>query len=154
MNRTRRVDSNVKFSKKYRHIGISYPGVPEGWIPIVKDAVIRIERIMWPRWIPFPIRQLIHFLAMGNSIVRIKYWWAYRLRQHVTQGQIITCIKEKFAGLRIYGCYNEDIERIIVEAEIACNNTCQTCGGSGPRIVNRGWIYNLCSKCETEQFNL
>jgi hypothetical protein len=32
----------MKISKKYRHIGYSYPGVSKGWFPIVEDAIVKI----------------------------------------------------------------------------------------------------------------
>lgn len=141
----------ISFARRYRHIGISYPGVSHGWIPIVKNAIVLIEQKMWPRWIPLPLRWLIHWLATGNSVVRVKYWWAYRLRQHLTQGQIISCIKDKFAGLRIYGAYRDEIEAIINAAAKECSATCEFCGSKPAEIVGQGWIYNACSICATKR---
>lgn len=144
-------DDRVRFAKRYRHIGVSFPSVPEGWIPIVKNAVELIEKRMWPQWIPLPLRQLIHWLATGNSVVKIKYYWAYRLRQYLTRGQMISCIKDKFAGLRIYGTYGSEIEAIITAAEIECSETCEFCGSTPSRITGQGWLYNACSRCEAER---
>jgi hypothetical protein len=120
----------MEFYKKYKHIGYSFIGVPKGWISIVELAVICIEREMWPRWLPFPVKRLVHWLATGNSVVCVKYWWAYRLRKKLTKGQIIFDIKEKYATLRIYGAFGDKIEKLIEHAELECNRTCQHCGSN------------------------
>ena len=71
------------FSEKYRHIGYSYPGVPSGWENIVKEAVILIEKEMWPqRYLPLFIKRLIHYLATGNSVFIIKYNFFYNIIYH------------------------------------------------------------------------
>lgn len=138
----------MEFSKKYRHVGYSYPGVPQGWIPIVERAIVAIEKEMWPRWMPLILKRLIHWLANGNSVVRVKYWWAYRLRDRFTKGQMITDIKEKYSTLRIYGYFGQEIDSIIEMAEIQCGNTCQKCGDrNNVQIIDKGWLYNLCEKC-------
>lgn len=144
----------MEFYKKYRHVGISYPGVPQGWVPIVERAIIYIEREMWPRWMPFPLKRFIHWLANGNSVVRVKYWWAYRLRQRLTKGQMITDIKEKYATLRIYGYFGKEIDTIIEMAEIQCSYTCQQCGSQdNVRMTGEGWLYTLCEKCTNAMYN-
>ena len=138
----------MEFHKKYSHVGISYPEVPNGWLPIVEKAIQAIEKEMWPRWIPMPLCRLIHWLAMGNSIVRIKYHWAFELRQRLTRGQMITDIKEKYATLRIYGFFGDEIDVIIDQAEKECNDTCQECGTRGNvHRINVGWVYNVCDTC-------
>ena len=70
----------MEFHKKYRHVGISYPGVPKGWVPIFERAIVAIEKEMWPGWMSFHLKHLIHWLATGNSVVCIKFRWAERLR--------------------------------------------------------------------------
>ena len=139
----------MKFNKRYSHLGYSHMSVPDGWVPIVKDAIRKIEKEMWPRWFPWPLCSLIHWLATGNSIVRIKYRWAFDIRRRLTRGQMIRDIKEKYASLRIYGSFNDKIEKIIEQAEIACSRTCQKCGASGDDVkpIGAGWIYNLCAIC-------
>lgn len=140
--------------KKYKHVGISYPGVPQGWVSIVERAIVSIEREMWPQWMPFPLKRFIHWLATGNSVVRVKYWWACRLRQFLTRGQMIIDIKEKYATLRIYGYFGKAISSVIELAEIECSNTCQQCGSKdNVRIVDEGWLYNLCEKCSKAFLN-
>ncbi len=145
----------MKFSKKYRHVGYSYPGVPKGWIKIVEETVIRLEKEMWPRWIPLFIKRWIHYLATGNSVVRVKSRLWNKIRNRLTNGQIIFDIKDKFATLRIYGSFNDICDKIIEEAEKRCDKTCEKCGStSNIETVNLGWVFNLCPDCtEVERIN-
>lgn len=142
----------MEFYEEYIHVGYSYPGVPNAWVPIVENAIRDIERAMWPRWLPRPICRAIHWLGTGNSIVRVKYRWAFNLRQHLTRGQMVTDIKEKFATLRIYGSFHSEIHEIIRLAETACSKTCQHCGSTGEDVkrINAGWVYNLCATCTSK----
>lgn len=141
----------MKFHEKYSHVGYSYAGVPNAWVTIVEQAIREIEKVMWPRWLPMPVCRLIHWLATGDSVVRVKYWWAYRLRERLTGGQIIMDIKEKYATLRIYGSFGGKINDIIRRAEKECNQTCQDCGSKTEvEKVNLGWVYNLCATCTTK----
>jgi hypothetical protein len=137
-----------EISEKYRHIGYSYPGVPEGWVPIVEKTIIKIEKEMWPSWIPMFIKRKIHYWATGNSVVRIKSRFWNSIRKKLTKGQIITDIKDKYAELRIYGYFGKSIEEIIEEAEEECYKTCEKCGSQDKtRTVGKSWLYNLCRKC-------
>lgn len=138
----------MKISKKYTHIGYSYPGVPIGWVSIVEKAIVDIERNMWVRWLPMWVKRLIHYLATDNSVVRLKYRWAYKLRQRLTRGQMVFDIKEKYATLRIYGTFNKANCDIIDQAEMDCLATCQKCGSREEvEMIEVGWVYNLCKEC-------
>ena len=138
----------MKISEKYRHIGYSYPGVPKAWVPIVEEAIVKIEKEMWPSWIPMFLKRKIHFWATGNSVVRIESQFWYKVRTKLTKGQIIHDIKDKYASLRIYGNFNDAIEKIISEAEKKCENTCEKCGSNeSVKSVNYGWVYQLCKPC-------
>lgn len=138
----------MKISEKYRHIGYSYPGVPSGWKSIVEKAIIDIEKEMWPRWIPRFIKRIIHYLATGNSVVRVRSRFWNKVRQKLTKGQIITDIKDKYAELRIYGYFGKEIETIIDKAVNECYGTCERCGSQKKvRTVGKGWLYNLCRDC-------
>ena len=108
----------MEINEKYKHIGYSYPGVPKGWKPVVEKAIEDIEKAMWPSWIPMFIKRKIHFLATGNSVIGIKYRFWYKVRKKLTNGQIVTDIKDKFAGLRIYGHFGPEIEEIVKQAEV------------------------------------
>ena len=139
-------------SEKYKHIGYSYPGVPDGWKKIVEDAIVLIEKEMWPQWyLPLFIKRLIHYLATENSVVGIKSKTFYKLRKYLTGGQIIMDIKDKYATLRIYGYFNDNINKIISCAESLCENTCEKCGSRDePEVVGERWIENLCRTCRTK----
>lgn len=137
------------FSQKYTHIGYSYPGVPSGWVNIVENIIIEIEKLMWPqRYIPFFIKRLIHYFATGNSVVGIKSVFFYKIRRYLTNNQTIMDIKDKYASLRIYGYYGKEIESLIDKAENLCEETCERCGSTeDTKIVGKGWIENLCINC-------
>ena len=144
----------MKIYKKYKHIGYSYPGVPDGWVTIVEKAIVDIERVMWPRWIPLFIKRWIHYLATDNSVVRVKYRWANNLRNRLTGHCMIMDIKEKYATLRIYAFSSEAIDKIIEKAEIDCDNTCQNCGSTeSVETIDTGWVYNLCGECRKKMMD-
>lgn len=145
-----RIFSPKTFSEKYTHIGYSYTNVPKGWEKIVRDTCIDIEKEMWPqKYLPFFIKRLIHYLATGNSVVRVKYDIFHKLRNKLTNNQIITDIKDKYAGLRIYGYYGKNIDKIIQNAEKECENTCENCSSTkNVTIKGKYWYYNLCEDCE------
>ena len=138
-------------SKKYRHVGYSYASVPNSWKAIVQKAIEDIEKEMWPRWIPMFIKRKIHKLAMGNSVFYIKGRFWYSVRKMLTKGMIITDIKTKFADLRIYGNFNDKIYKIIEEAEINCDKTCEKCGSSDEVKKVGKWVYNLCKGCRNNK---
>lgn len=139
----------MEFEKKYKHIGNSYLSVPAGWKPIVKKALIDIEKLMWPRWMPKFIKRIIHWLATGGSVVRIKYWWAYNLRTKITGGATIRDIKEKYATLRIDGSFTHEMGEIVERAEKECKETCQDCGSkdSIECVEDWGWWSRYCKTC-------
>lgn len=149
-----KTDNWNKFSKKYSHVGYSYLGVPKPWMPIVAKAVIAIEKDMWPQWwLPMFVKRWIHWLATGNSVVRVKYWWARNLRNKLAHGQIHD-IKDKYASLRIYGSFSKNADYIIRDAEFECLETCEWCGSKiDVEVVNYGWWYNLCAECRTKEEN-
>jgi hypothetical protein len=142
----------MKISEKYRHVGYSYPGVPKGWVRIVEDTIVEIERAMWPRWIPLFVKRWIHYMATGNSVVRVKSRFWYKVRTKLTKNMIITDIKDKYATLRIYGYFNKEVGDIISKASKKCSETCETCSSIyGVRAVDYGWVYNLCKDCRSKK---
>lgn len=136
------------FSQKYSHVGYSYLSIPKQWESIVRVCIMDIEKLMWPKYLPFWFKRLIHYLATGNSIVRIKYWWAHRLRNYLTGHTMIQQIKDKFATLRIYGYFSQEMEDIINKADKQCQSICEYCGSNDDvQISNTSWIRNVCKKC-------
>jgi len=139
----------MDFEKKYKHIGNSYASVPAGWKPIVKKALVDIEKLMWPRWMPMFLKRWIHWLANGGSVVRVKYWWAQKVRQKITGGTIVRDIKEKYATLRIDGSFTNEMCIIIDRAEKECRETCQNCGSKDciETVQDYGWYSRYCKTC-------
>lgn len=151
-NRVVEIFFSNNFFDKYQHVGYAGLCVPYHWQPIVMETVIKIEQLMWPNWIPFWIKRLIHYLATGNSTFRVKYKWAYNLRTALTGGLIITDIKIKFGQLRIYGNFTEEIYKLIDDAALKCSTICEDCGSTdnvNSTQVN-GWITILCEKCKNK----
>lgn len=139
----------MEFYRKYMHIGYSNPSVADGWKPIVKKALIDIERAMWPKYLPMFLKRWIHYLATGNSVVRVKFKLFHKLRQRLTKGQIITDVKEKYATLRIYYHGGDEIDHIVSEAEKECDKTCELCGSKQDvSIYGKAWITTMCKACQ------
>lgn len=54
-------------------------------------------------------------------------------------------IKEKYAGLRFYVSYgDDDIFKLIDEAEYKSNNICEICGNEGFLCIKNTWYKTLC----------
>lgn len=139
-----------EFAYRYRHVGYSHPSVPVPWIPIVEDAIVKIEREMWPKWMPMWSKRLIHYLATDNSVVRIKYWWAHKIERKLRKG-MLTQIKDKYATLRMYGYHTKEMQEIIEQAQKKCSETCEQCGSKeNVEIRGESWVRNLCNKCSKE----
>ena len=61
-------------------------------------------------------------------------------------------IKEKFASLRYYTTYgNDEIFKLINEAEGKSEVTCEVCGVKGEVCIRGIWLRCLCEKCRDEQ---
>ncbi len=141
----------MEFWKKYRHVGYSHVGVGAGWNKIVEKAVVEIEKVMWPKWMPKFLCRWIHFLATDNSVVRVKYWWAHSLRNKLTGGRMINDIKTKYAQLRIYTFGCEKMNEIIKKASKECNETCEDCGSKNDvQCTDTSWVYNYCVECRNK----
>jgi len=55
-------------------------------------------------------------------------------------------VKEKFAGLRVYTDYvNDELQKVINEAERESFKMCETCGKSG-KVRGKGWYYTSCDE--------
>lgn len=147
----------MEFYKKYTHVGTSYPSVPDPWKPIVEEAIKKIEKKMWPRWMPMFIKRWIFKLATGNSIVRIRSKFWFKIYKHLTKSSVITQIKDKFAVLCIYMMgYDDEYDEIIEDATYECTHICERCGTYRmtlgiPVSDVRGWYRRLCPGCKMEE---
>ena len=145
--------SKEKFQKKYIHCGYSFLDVPYHWEQHVRKAIVDIEKVMWPQWMPFWLKHIIHWLACKNHIYKTNYYWAENLRAYLTNSTRITQIKDKYGGLRIYGYFNDEIDKIVEEAEKACDTCCERCGVNSVKVqtVRIGsWYWTYCPQCTVE----
>lgn len=56
-------------------------------------------------------------------------------------------VKEKFGGLRFYMTYyNEDMAKLISQAERDSYHICEECGKPG-QLIQAGWLYTSCKDC-------
>lgn len=62
-------------------------------------------------------------------------------------------IKEKYGGLRYYCTHDmdDDVEKIIQEAEDKCAETCERCGKPGELRTDQHWILTLCDECDKKR---
>lgn len=138
-----------RFSK-YSHLGYYYPSVPKAWDNIVHQFLIDVEDKIWPqRYLPRFIKRLIHYFAFNNTCNFIYNYWFYNLRTKLTKGIIITDIKDKYADIRIYGHFSDEIYDLIEKVENECSETCENCGEkNNPEIIPiNGWYRNICKNC-------
>jgi hypothetical protein len=89
----------TKFSKKYQHLGYTQLGVFDSWKPVIKETIIKLEKYIWPRWLPLFVKRWIHYWATENSVVRVKNRFWYNIENKLTKGFSIFDIKDKWGGL-------------------------------------------------------
>lgn len=59
----------------------------------------------------------------------------------------ISCIKEKYGGLRFYTySITDKVDQLIHDAEKKSFTICEKCGDKGQLLCIRGWMSTLCSK--------
>ena len=76
----------------------------------------------------------------------------------INPGVRVLQVKEKFGGLRFYYAspgsdINEDINKLVIYAEIRCSRTCEACGAMDWTVDNTGnsWAKTLCAKCREKR---
>ena len=68
------------------------------------------------------------------------------LSEEQRKGFFATQVKQKFGGLRFYVSYgNDEIYKLISEAENQSYKTCEVCGEPG-ESTNDGWVMTLCKE--------
>ncbi len=139
---------------KYRYLGYTYLSIPEGWVPRVKQMLEDIDKQVRPWYVPRFILNWIYWLAMGNSVVRARSrWWYYNVydKLPIFRQAFIMDIKDKYAGLRVYGFFNPEVDRIVEQTMEDCENLCERCSSTyDVRILDIGWLYNFCLNCRLE----
>ncbi len=64
---------------------------------------------------------------------------------------LVQQVKEKYGGLRSYlWNANEEIGKLVEEAERQSLRTCEQCGQAG-RVRDGSWVHTLCDQCERER---
>ena len=134
--------------KSYRYLGYTYPDVPKSWEPIVIQLIKDIDKIARPKWLPRIVANWLYWLAMGNSIIRIrnKYWYniwtKIPIKCHIHQ------IKDKYTSLRVYVSGTNEVYELINKAENDAENTCEDCGSNNDvQIVDGNWVFAYCKDC-------
>lgn len=141
-----------KKQKKYTYLGYVYPSVPKGWVKIIENMVEQIDKIVRPWYIPLFILNIISKLANGGSVCYVKNWFWQNVLEKITKGVKITDIKDKYAGLRVYGYFNDKVDEIVEIAEVMCDRTCERCGSlDDVKVSGKNWYYNYCAKCREEK---
>jgi hypothetical protein len=139
------------FKRKYSYLGYTYPNVPQPWVPIVNRLLKSMDEIVRPKWIPAIILNVINAFATGGSVVMVKNRFWNNVLSKITKGIRIFDIKDKYATLRVYGSFSDEIYALIDKAEKECENTCEKCGSQDNVFeYGHGWIYNVCEKCRVE----
>jgi hypothetical protein len=138
--------------KRYRYLGYWYPGVPGHWQPIVLNMLKEMDEYIKPKLVPRFIYNWASWLARRNSVVNVSSTFWYNISNYLNKGNFIFDIKDKYATLRVYGDFSDEIYKIIKKAEIQCENTCERCGGTEEvkDVAIKGWVTNLCINCRTE----
>lgn len=132
--------------KKYRYLGAVYPEVSIFWEPAILNMLKKIDKLVKPKFIPRIILNLIRDFAYKNTVLK-NWYWAYVLNMYSNQAYI-TQIKSKFAALRIYGEFSNEVQKIVLETQAICNNICEQCGAvDASHVMVKGWVKNLCNDC-------
>lgn len=66
---------------------------------------------------------------------------------------LVTQIKEKWGGLRVYyhvdGAYHDIVENLVEMASLKSESTCMKCGAQGNRCSSPVGVFTLCLDCRT-----
>eukprot|EP00026_Physarum_polycephalum_P020832 Phypoly_transcript_23682.p1 GENE.Phypoly_transcript_23682~~Phypoly_transcript_23682.p1 ORF type:complete len:126 (+),score=9.50 Phypoly_transcript_23682:86-463(+) len=102
----------------------------------------------------------LFFYAEMNGLpfdeVHVRSGWLPLLQQLVDKlvalgwDRRVSCIKEKFGELRIYGNWTAEQREVVSWAELESATTCEMCGGPGENC-GENWIFTLCAQCDNER---
>lgn len=122
----------------------------------LKEKCPNLFKDFEPDFDPFTAKRMFSPIAFG---VECGSGWypiieecAKKLEALNVEGLYATQIKEKFGGLRFYtSCCNDEINKIINEAEDACSKTCELCGQPGECDSTHGWWKTVCVECKVKK---
>jgi hypothetical protein len=137
--------------QKYSYLGYTYPNVSQPWKPIVMRFLRDVDRMVRPWHIPRIFLNIVNNLATGGSVVCVRNRFWLRVLEYFTKGVRFTDIKDKYATLRIYGSFTDEIQTLLDAAETECENTCEKCGSHDDvQFYGEHWVYCYCVKCREE----
>lgn len=103
------------FNRKYkfRYLGYVYIPFDEDSEPymLVENFIKELDKKVKPWWCPRWFLNLLHLYGNDNSIVRVRNWFLHRLLKKIIGYYLITDIKTKFGGLRVYGYWDDETEK-------------------------------------------
>lgn len=135
-----------KFNK-YRYLGAVYPETTEFWKPAILDMLKDIDKCIRPWHMPIWVLNTIHDITYKGN--RGSNWYWTRVLESFTSKVYISQIKSKFATLRVYGIFSDEVREIVKKAEEICDNTCEMCGNlNTSHVMIKGWVTNLCETCK------
>ncbi len=89
-------------------------------------------------------------IEVGNGWYNIVYDLCSKINNKLSDDEkekfIVTQVKEKFGGLRFYtNLVNDEVEKLIIEAEEKSFKTCEKCGKVGKKRLDLGWVKCYCT---------
>ena len=110
------------FSYKHRrsYIGIDWNLFKEGTqgYNLIEEFLDFVASRAKKWWTPYWLLNLLHLFGNDNSIVRCRSPRISRWHIMLTNGIMITDIKEKYGTLRIYGSFTPEIQDKLNELEL------------------------------------
>lgn len=89
-------------------------------------------------------------VSLENALQSVGPGWADLVKAVyalLEPGRLVSTVKEKFGGLRIYTDVATDLEMSVIDqAERRSLQTCEDCGRPG-KPGGKGWITTLCATC-------
>jgi hypothetical protein len=134
--------------KKCEYLGRVYPETSQHWYPPILEMLEKMDKVAVSKWTPRWFLKLVYKTALYKN-GRVRFESVYKLFKKMVKIEI-TQIKSKFAGLRVYGDFPNEVTPMIQQAEIHCDLICENCGSMEQTrqvVVNR-WVTNLCKNCK------
>lgn len=105
------------WKNRRRYIGVDWNLFKEGTYgyALIEEFLNFVASKARKWWTPFWLLNLLHLYGRDNSIVRCRSQKISRLCGRLTNGIVVTDVKEKWGTLRIYGSFTEEIEERLKE---------------------------------------
>lgn len=104
-----------KHENRRRYIGIDWNLFKEGTegYELIEEFLdfVACKARRW--WTPSWFLNLLHLFGRDNSAVRMRSYRLSRLCSRLTNGILVTDVKEKYGTLRIYGSFTDEINEML-----------------------------------------